>query len=342
MTTALQSGVNKTEDLGRGEKQRRPVWRRPIVTHAVVLVAFLLAPFILQEYLLDVLTLGVVYGLMAMSLALVVGQVGLPSLGHAAFVGLGGYAAGLLAIHVTANPLVGLTVAVMAGALGAALLGLISLWTHGIFFLMLSLAFAEIIHEVAQQSSSYAGGANGLSGVPTVMLGPLELTKTPFIAQFYWYAVIIAALAFVVLTIAQRSPLGKSMAGTRDNAARMRAIGYSVTGIRMRAVIISGAVCAVGGGLLLQKESFVSPSSVTPDVSVLLLVMVLIGGSQSLLGPFLAGVGLMILRSLASNWVGDYWQFMLGAVFVLTVYLLPGGLPRIAQTISRRFMRRNP
>lgn len=307
-----------------------------IVTHLAVLVLLLSAPYVLQAYMLDVLTQGVVYGLMAMSLALLVGQVGLPSLGHAAFVGLGGYASGLVAIHLTAQPLVGLGVALVVGALAACLLGVISLRTHGIYFLMLSLAFAEIVHQVAQQSTSYAGGDNGLSGVPTVTLGPLEQTGTPFVVQFYWYAVVVAVLGYALLRVVVRSPLGRAMAGTRDNQARMRAIGYSVVGIRMRAVVISGAVCAVGGALLLQKNSFVAPTSLTPDVSVLLLVMVLIGGSRSLMGPFLAGVGLMIVRSMASNWVGDFWLFILGGLFVATVYLLPGGFASVAETVTAR------
>lgn len=307
-----------------------------VAGHLTILVILLLAPYVLQAYMLDVLTQGVVYGLMAMSLALLVGQVGLPSLGHAAFVGLGGYATGLMAIHLTAQPVVGLLVALAVGVAAACLLGLISLRAHGVYFLMLSLAFAEIIHQVAQQSTAYAGGDNGLSGVPTGSLGPLEATGTPFVVQFYWYSVAVAVVGYLILRLVVRSPLGRAMAGTRDNQARMRAIGYSVIGIRMRAIVTSGAVCAVGGALLLQKNSFVAPPSLTPDVSVLLLVMVLIGGSRSLMGPFLAGIGLMVMRSVASNWVGDYWLFILGALFVATVYLLPGGFAAVAETVAAR------
>lgn len=308
--------------------------------HLALLLALLLAPYVLQSYLLDVLTLGVIYGLMAMSLAFLVGQVGLPSLGHAAFVGIGGYTAGLLAVHVSSNPIVGLASGLAVGAAGAALLGAISLRTHGIYFLMLSLAFAEIVHQIAQQSTSYAGGDNGLAGVPATGLGPLGSSGTPWLVQFHWYAVAVAVTVYIVLRAVVASPLGTSMAGVRDNPARMRAIGYSVTNIRMRAVILSGGICAVGGALLLQKDAFVAPTALTPDVSVLLLVMVLVGGARSLLGPFLAGIGLMVLRSLASNWVGDSWLLLLGAVFVLTVYLLPGGFAALTESWARRLSTR--
>ncbi len=326
-------------DRGVASSPRARSWPS-IASHLAILVLLLLAPYALQAYMLDVLTQGVIYGLMAMALALLVGQVGLPSLGHAAFVGLGGYTAGLVAIHLTAQPLIGLASAVVVGAAAACLLGLISLRTQGIYFLMVSLAFAEIVHQVAQQSTSYAGGDNGLSDVPTVPLGPLAQTGTPFVVQFYWYAVIVAVVGYAVLRVVVRSPLGRAMAGSRDNQARMRAIGYSVVGIRMRAVVISGAVCAVGGALLLQKDSFVAPTALTPDVSVLLLVMVLIGGSRSLMGPFLAGVGLMIVRSVASNWVGDFWLFILGGLFVATVYLLPGGFASVAEMVAARLKAR--
>lgn len=298
----------------------------------VALVVLAAAPYVLDAYSLDVLTLGLAYGLMAMALALLIGYAGLPSLGHAAFLGLGGYSAGLVAMHLSANSLVGLVVAALVGAAAAAVIGTLSLRTHGVFFLMLTLAFAEIVHQIAVRSS-VTGGDNGLSTpAPAIpLLGSLGL---PRVAVLYWYVLVVVVAAYAILRAMVRSPLGRALVGVRDNPARMAAVGYSVVGIRLRAVVVSGALTAVGGALLVQKDNLVAPTSLTPDVSVLLLVMVLVGGARSLLGPLVGAVGLVALRSVTSSWLGESWLVVEGALFVLTVYFLPSGLAGLAGRLA--------
>jgi branched-chain amino acid transport system permease protein len=305
-----------------------------------VCVVLVLAPFFLSTFDLDVLTTGVIYGLMAMGLALLVGQAGLPSLGHAAFVGVGGYAAALLSQHVTSSPLLGLLVAAAVGAVLALLLGLMSLRSQGVYFLMISLALAELLH-AASVGSDLLGGDNGMTidSVAAPVLGRLGLPPT---VAFYWYALAIAVLGYGALRLLAAAPVGQSILGSKDNPDRMRAIGYSVRALRMTALVVSGVTVAVGGALLTQKDVFISPTTLAPQVSILLLVMVLVGGSTSLLGPFLAGIGLVFLRSYTSSTVGEYWVLVLGVVFVLTVYLLPRGIAGMLRQPQRRERREAP
>jgi branched-chain amino acid transport system permease protein len=311
------------------------VLRRLAVAVLVILVAS--APYGLDAYSLDVLTLGLTYGLMAMALGLLLGFTGLPSLGHAAFLGMGSYAAGLLAVHSTDNALLGLLVAAAVGAAAAAVVGALSLRMHGVFFLMLTLAFAQIVHQVAIRSN-FTGGDNGLS-VPAPEIPMLSATGMPRVVVLYWYVLAVVAVGYVLLKMVVRSPLGQALVGVRDNPNRMAAIGYSVVSIRMRAVVLSGALTAVGGALLVQKDMLVAPTAIAPDSSVLLLVMVLVGGARSVTGALIGAVALIALRSFTSSWLGEAWLFVEGALFVATVYFMPSGLAGLAEMLRSRIRR---
>lgn len=281
-------------------------------------------PFVVDAYNLDVLTTGIAYGMMAMGLAVLIGRAGLPSLGHAAFMGVGGYAAGILARDFGAHPLVGLAAAALLGALLAALLGVMSLRAHGVYFLMISLAVAELVHAAAMTTKA-VGGDNGMTfpDSPAPLFGMLDL---PRVVTMYWYCLLVVAVIYVILRVMMEAPIGQAIVGSKDNAERMRALGYSVRALRMNALVLSGIAVGMGGALIAQKDIFISPSALSPEVSILLLVMVLVGGSTSLIGPFIAGVALVLLRSYISLGIGEYWVLVLGCVFVLTVYLLPRGL----------------
>jgi branched-chain amino acid transport system permease protein len=316
-----------------------PRWRaaRPLIVSALVVLLVGSAPYWLDAYSLDVLTLGLTYGLMAMALALLIGLTGLPSLGHAAFLGLGSYSAGLLAVHSTDNALAGLVVAAAVGAAAAAVVGALSLRTHGIFFLMLTLAFAEIVRQVAIQSS-FTGGDNGLS-VPAPTIPLLSASGMPPVVSVYWYVLAVVVAGYALLSLVVRSPFGQALTGVRDNPDRMAAIGYSVITVRLCAVVLSGALTAVGGALLVQKDTLVAPTALTPDISVLLLVMVLVGGARSLPGALVGAVGMVFLRSFTSSWLGETWLLVEGLLFVAVVYFLPSGLAGLTGTVRMRIRR---
>ncbi|WP_327088849.1 branched-chain amino acid ABC transporter permease [Nonomuraea sp. NBC_01738] len=299
--------------------------RLRVVVPVVVLVALAAMPFTLGAYPLGVLTTGLAYGLMAASLAFLTGHAGLPSLGHAAFLGAGAYTAGLTAKHLSANAGVQLVLAVLAGVLFALVTGWFAVRTRGFFFLMFTLAIGEIAVQAATRSSRVTGGDNGLADIPATTLFGLE-DAMPYVVVFHWWALLVVAAGFGVLVALRRGPLGAAIAGARENEARMAALGYSVHRVRLAAVVIAGAVCAAGGALIEQKDAFVAPTHLDVGVSVLLLVMVLLGGRGSLAGPVLAAVALIFVRELTSSALGESWLLVEGGLFVLCVYLLPQGL----------------
>jgi branched-chain amino acid transport system permease protein len=341
MTSTVPTGADTARVVGPVAERSVAEGRRPpvrLLGGGVLAVLLVTAPFWLDGYSLDVLTLGLTYGLMAMALSLLLGFTGLPSLGHAAFLGLGSYAAGLLAVHTTDNALLGLVLAAVVGAAAAAVVGALSLRTHGIFFLMLTLAFAQIVHQIAIRSS-FTGGDNGLS-VPTTQIPLLSATGMPRIVVIYWYVLVIVAAGYLLLSYLVRSPLGQALTGVRDNPKRMAAIGYSVVSIRMRAVVLSGALTAIGGALLVQKDMLVAPTAIGPGTSVLLLVMVLVGGARSITGALVGAVVLIALRSFTSSWMGEVWLLVEGALFVAIVYFVPSGLAGLAGMLRARIGRR--
>lgn len=330
MTTVLDSKTRRHTP--------RPARRRRVLTEVsspVALVLILAAlPFLVDAFTVDVLDTGIVYGTMAMGLAVLVGRAGLPSLGHAAFVGVGGYAGALLAVHVTANLVAGLLVGACASVLLSLLVGVISLRSHGVYFLMVSLAVAELTQTIAVRST-FTGGDNGLSTIPTADVPVFSALGVDRVVAMYWFTIVIAALVYVALRLIVASPLGISIVGSRDNPNRMRSLGYSIPGIRVFALAVSGACAGLGGVLLMQKDTIMSPSTLDPDVSILLLVIVLIGGARSLAGPMLAGIALIYLRARLSSLVGDSWVLLLGMLFVLTVYLLPRGFAGLISPRSK-------
>ncbi|MGP9583754.1 branched-chain amino acid ABC transporter permease [Brachybacterium sp. AOP35-5H-19] len=281
----------------------------------------------LGRFYLDVMANGIIYGIMALGLAWLIGRAGLPSLGHAGFAGVGGYAAALTAQHLVQSPQIGLLVAAVVGGAIAALLGFMTLRSSGVYFLMISLAFAELLHTAAIRTRS-VGGDNGFTppSMDVPLFGAMGLPRV--VAQ-YWWVLLIGVIVYLLLRVLAASPSGDALLGSKDNADRMRALGYSVRALRMSALIVSGVLVAVGGALLTQKDSFISPDLLGVDVSILLLVIVLVGGTQSLLGPFLAGIGMVLMRSWISSTFGDLWVLILGAIFVLTVYLLPSGFAQV-------------
>jgi branched-chain amino acid transport system permease protein len=335
-TTAEAAEVDRPAAGAAQAPGRRSSSLRLLAVGAVV-VLVATGPYWLDAYSLDVLTLGLTYGLMAMALGLLIGFAGLPSLGHAAFLGLGSYAAGLVAVHSTDNALLGLLLAAAVGAAAAAVVGALSLRTRGVFFLMLTLAFAQIVHQIAVRSS-FTGGDNGLS-VPAPEIPLLSATGMPRVVIVYWYVLVVVAAGYVLLKLLVRSPLGQALVGVRDNPKRMAAIGYSVVSIRMRAVVLSGALTAIGGALLVQKDMLVAPTAVAADTSVLLLVMVLVGGARSVTGALVGGVALIALRSFTSSWIGEGWLLVEGALFVAIVYFMPSGLAGLAGTLRARIRR---
>jgi branched-chain amino acid transport system permease protein len=291
--------------------------------NALLLGLSLALPWLLGSYNLTIATQILIFGLLAMSLDLLVGYTGLVSFGHAAFFGLGGYAAGYAAIHWSPFFLVGLLAAIAVAGLGATLVGYLATRARGVYFLMSTLAFAQMIHAGATKWEAVTGGSNGLSGIPRPVLGlPLSLWDGK---AFYYYTLAIVIVSALLLRLIVASPFGQALIGIRENEERMQAIGYNTRQLKLVAFLIAGIFAGIAGALYASYQGIVAPSDLYWSVSGQALVMVIIGGASTLSGPLLGAATVLLLQYGVSA-ATERWQTIMGLVFILFVLNLRHGL----------------
>lgn len=263
-----------------------------------------------------------IFAIFASSLNLLVGYAGLPSLGHAAFFGGGAYAAAITAQRLgTDELLVSLGAAVAGAALLALVVGYLAVRAVGIFFLMLTLALAQMVFAIAFQATDLTGGSNGFSGVHRPVLFGIDFNAAN---DLYLLVCAVALLVALLLWRIATSTYGRALVGVRENERRMRALGYDTRTLKLSAFVLAGALAGVAGALSAYEFRFVSPNDVALGTSVAGFVMVLIGGAGTLAGPILgAAVVLSIERVLPSQLPA---QMVLGIVFIAFVVFARQGL----------------
>ena len=264
----------------------------------------------------------VIFGL---SLDLALGFAGITTLGHAAFFGIGAYAAGYWNLHFTAEPLSGLLVAgLAAGAIGL-LSGALLLRTHGLALLMLTMVVTVLLHEVANAWGSVTGGADGLSGVmPDALFRVFQFDL--FGKTAYLYALGVLFLVFLVVRMVVNSPFGLSLRGVRENARRMHLVGASVHLRLVAAYAISAILAGIAGGLAAQLTRTVSLDRLTFQLSGDILIMLIIGGVGRLYGAFIGIPLYMLMLDRAAAVNPFHWMFFVGLALILLVRFAPGGL----------------
>jgi branched-chain amino acid transport system permease protein len=322
---------------GAGTPLYRPTnarlsWREggAVAAAATILAA---APFFLAPYATTTLTRMLVFGLLAASLDLLVGTVGLPSLGHAAYFGVGAYAAGWISLHGTAASPATLLAATAAGAVVAAAAGAVAVRASGVFFLMLTLALAEIVQQLAESWEPVTGGSNGMYGIPATRLGGTPLTN---VAYTHWYVLAWFLVGLVILWALSASPFGATLRGIRDNEPRMRALGYRPARYKWAAFVLSGAVAGLAGGLLATQQRLVTPADLGFTTSALALLAVVIGGAGTIWGPCVGAALVILIRDTFGPSLDGHGPLLLGLVFIAVVYALPGGLDGLRRTVSAR------
>ena len=303
------------------------------VPAGLVLLALAAAPFFVDPFTTTILGRILVFALFAVSLDLLVGVTGLPSLGHAAYFGVGAYTAGLVSINVTSEGPVPVLLAGAAGAVAAAATGWLAVRSSGVFFLMLTLAIGEIVFQLATTLDSFTGGSNGLYGIPSVRLGGEPLILAGYV---YWYILVIAGLGFAALWLVSRSPFGGVLRGIRDNEPRMRSLGYSPFRYKFGAFVIAGAFAGVAGGLFASQVRLVTPTEAGFTTGALALLAVILGGAGSLWGPVLGAAVVVLIRDSLGPTLDGHGPLVLGIVFVIAVYVLPRGFAGLAGLSSYR------
>jgi branched-chain amino acid transport system permease protein len=297
---------------------------------AVLLVAFPIwsAPWESSRYATGILRDMLILAILALSLDLLVGSAGMPSLGHAAYFGAGAYAAAIAGQRLGSDDLLlGLGSAILVSALLALVIGVVAVRAAGIFFLMLTLAFAQMVFAIAFQAADITGGSNGFSGVRRPMLLGLDFNGPE--ALFHLVAVIFLIVLLLVWRI-RSSAYGRALVGLRENERRMRALGYDTTRLKLSAFVLAGAIAGVGGALQAYSIRFVSTNDVGVARSVEAFVSVLIGGASTLLGPVVGSVVVLFIERVLPSYVA-FAETVLGVVFIVFVLTARQGIVGLAR-----------
>jgi branched-chain amino acid transport system permease protein len=308
---------------------RRLGWLVPAVAGLVLL--FL--PTVLSPYAQGLVAKIMVYAVFALSLELLVGTTGLVSLGHAAFLGIGAYVTVLAAPESGGNALIWLMpLAMVAAALYAIAVGLLSLRTQGVYFIMVTLAFAQMAYFVFHDTK-LAGGSDGLYLYvrPVLGLGSTTLLDPAEGKQLYLLVWAVLVATYALLAMLTRSRFGHALAGIRVNEQRMRAAGYRTQHYKLAAFVIAGALAGLAGCLLAVKDGVVNPELLSWHESGAVLLMLILGGLGHLRGAVIGAVAFTLLKEFfaSESLVGPlapHWQLSLGLSIIVLVAALPRGL----------------
>ncbi|HEX8167694.1 MAG TPA: branched-chain amino acid ABC transporter permease [Beijerinckiaceae bacterium] len=294
----------------------------PLVLFALFAVAPAVARFGGEGYVLSLVLRVMILGIAAMSLDLLLGYGALISFGHAAFLGIGAYAVGILMRHGVDDALVQLAAALAASALFALATGAISLRTKGVYFIMITLAFGQMLYFLATSLAPY-GGDDGMT-LPrkSLILGTRILGE----GYTFYYAVLACLIgAYFLCRAIVASRFGRVLRGTRENPVRMQAIGFNPVTYQLAAYVIAGMLGGFSGFLLANETEFVSPAFMTWQRSGELIVMVLLGGIGSLHGAIVGAAAFVILEEVLSR-ITELWKMIFGPMLVLVVLFARGGI----------------
>jgi branched-chain amino acid transport system permease protein len=305
---------------------------RTLVLAACVL-ALAAAPFVAgafgQMYYVELLRRVMIFGIAAASLNLILGYGGLVSFGHAAYLGVGGYAVGILAFYGVNNGWLQWAVAILASALVALAIGAISVRTRGIYFIMITLAFTQMLYYLGISVEEY-GGDDGLRiKVKSQFSGLVDLNDP--VAYYYLVLALLLGVLYLVHRLVN-SRFGMLLRAAKSNEARSRAIGFSPYPYQLAAFVISGALCGLAGALYANHTSFITPEYMHWTRSGEIMFMVILGGMGTAAGPALGAFALLIVEDVLAGWT-QHWQLILGPLLILCVLffkrglagLLPGG-----------------
>jgi branched-chain amino acid transport system permease protein len=306
-----------------GKRRFAAIWTGPRIIFCIVATAAL-AGAVSSPYATGLLTQVLVYGLFAMSLDLLHGYGGMPSLGHSAYFGLAAYVAALLSMRSGVPFLLATPAGVASAAVAAALFHLLALRTAKSYYLMITLAFAQVLWSLAVSWSDVTGGDNGLPGIARPDLDAWFPWSVQSTRGYFFFVLAIFAVGFALLYVCVESPFGYALRGIRENEMRMRALGYNTWRYKFVAAIVAAAFAGVAGELDMYLNNFVSPASLSVALSAQVLIMILIGASGTLFGPLLGAAVFVVLQYVLSSYT-DRWLFAIGIIYVGIALYAPEG-----------------
>jgi branched-chain amino acid transport system permease protein len=310
-----------------------------IAALAVAVVALVTVPYWMPGvYYVNVASQILFYAVFALGLNVLVGYGGLTSLGHAGLFGIAAYATAYM-LQIGFGHGTAIVTALVVGIASTALFALLSLRSTGIGFIMITLALGQILWGLAYRWISLTGGDNGINVSSRPAPFGYSLANA---TAFYYTTLIVFLLALAAVTTVARSPFGAALMGTRDQPRRMNALGYHVLAIRFWACLFSGLLTSIAGILFVYYTQFISPQTLSLTSSAEVLLMVISGGPGTLLGPVVGAGLVVVVKNVVSGFI-ERWNFLLGAIFVAIVILMPEGLvPGTVRLWKRAFRKPQP
>ncbi len=325
-TTVEEANWSEKE---KAQAHKQKGWRRGIETvsqHPLIFIFlfFIIFPFIVPYKALA--TQIIIWGLFALGYNVCLGYTGMLSFGHAAYFGIGAYTTGIVLIRLWEDIWFGLLCGLFMGGVTALILGFFCIKRRGIYFAMLTLAFAQLLYFIAFQWVDLTGGDNGLRNIPAA---PLSLPGfsidiySPL--RFYFFVLLFVALSLLAINLILQSPFGHVLQAVRENERRAKSCGYETSNVRWLAFIISGAISGLAGGLYALYLHFVGMESLYWITSGQVVMMTLLGGMGSFFGPFV-GAGVFLFLEDVLSAITPHWMIFLGTIFVLCVLFFPTGI----------------
>jgi branched-chain amino acid transport system permease protein len=313
----------------------RPSTVQRSAAELLVLLALLALPLLLTDYPRALIAEIFIFAIFAMSLDLLLGFTGLMSLGHAAFFGLGAYAVAVLGMQFGLNAWLGVAAGIAVAGCGAALIGFFCVRTGGIPFLMLTLAFSQLVFSVALKWRDVTGGSDGIAIAERPSFFGYDLSHS---LVMYFMALSFFALTYWGLRRLLNAPLGHAFVGIRENEQRMMAIGYPTRAYKLLSFTIAGAIAGLAGGLYAIFNGFISADAVYWTASGDILIMTMLGGAGTLIGPALGAAIVLLMKNVVSSY-SDHWLAIIGVTFICCVMFFPGGLWGSLQKLRWRGVR---
>jgi branched-chain amino acid transport system permease protein len=309
------------------------MFSRPVAVASLLLAGFVLTPpialYVQQPFYIDIGTRIVIFAIAALSLDLILGYGGMTSFGHAAYLGLGAYSVGILAFYGIADGTIQFATAILVSSLAALFIGALSVRTTGIYFIMITLAFGQMLYFLAISLNKFGGDDGMTIGGP----GDLGLIDLHDPVVLYYFSVVVLLVFYVIAARLVGSPFGMVIRGINSNERRMTSLGVSAFRYRLTAFIISGAMCGTAGALLANHNLFVSPAIMHWSRSGEIMIMVVFGGIGTLLGSVLGATVYLLLEDSMSR-MTEHWQVFLGPLLILVVLFKEHG---IYGALTRRY-----
>ncbi len=296
--------------------------RRNAVLLFAIGIALIAVPLVItNDYYLNLASQILIYALLALSLNLLLGYGGMVSLGHASFLGLASYAAVLL-LNAGYGQLLSAILAIVFSTLCGAFFGLLALRASGIGFLMITLALGQIVWGVAYRANTITDGDNGLRYAARPQPFGIDINGA---TNFYWFTLIVFAIALFFIWRVTRSPFGAALQGARDQPRRMRMLGHNVWLIQWFAFVLASFWGSVAGLLYVYYNLFISPHAISLQQSAEVLLMAILGGASSLTGPIVGAVIITLVKNVVSTYF-ERWNSLLGVIFVVVIMFMPFGI----------------